>query len=246
MNLIIDIGNNSVKTAVVNQHRILGSFRYNYASMPDILLLKKEFPEIDKVILSSVTGIDKKFITRLKSGFRYFCMLDHTTDLPITNNYRSKETLGYDRIAAVVGAVHLFPGNYVMVIDAGTAITFDFINEKMEYTGGSISPGLAMRFRALNSFTGKLPLVKENSDFELTGNTTEKSIISGVQNGIVFEIEKYIETIVAQHPDCRIILTGGDALFFEKILKKHIFVEPNLIFYGLNKILEHNIENSKT
>ena len=204
--------------------------------------LKLQFPGLKNAILSSVTNIEVKLTDYLKSDFEFFQVLTHKTELPIVNMYKSKETLGYDRIAAVTGASCLFPGCFLMVIDAGTALTFDFIDEKKVYAGGTISLGLAMRFIALNKLTEKLPLVTGKENFEFTGSTTEESIISGVQNGMIFEIEKYTEVITNMHPGCKIVLTGGDAKFLAKIMKKSIFVEPNLVFYGLSGILDYNIE----
>ncbi|HKL32104.1 MAG TPA: type III pantothenate kinase, partial [Tangfeifania sp.] len=163
--------------------------------------------------------------------------------LPIENLYQTKDTLGKDRIAAVVGAFDLYPNTNVLVIDAGTAITFDIINEQGQYLGGNISPGLEMRFKALNKFTGRLPLVRKNDFDNLYGRTTEEAILAGVQHGIVFETDKAIETFKEFYNNLKVIITGGDAIFFDKKLKNSFFVHFNLTALGLNRILEHNGEN---
>ncbi|MBT6766833.1 MAG: type III pantothenate kinase, partial [Prolixibacteraceae bacterium] len=156
--------------------------------------------------------------------------------------YDSKETLGKDRIAAAVGAFDLYPDSNVLIIDAGTAITYDIINEKNQYLGGNISPGLEMRFKALHHFTGKLPLVKQNKFDKLYGNTTENAILAGVQNGLVFEVDKAIDTFKEFYNNLKVIITGGNAEFFDKKLKNSFFVHFNLIAMGLNRILEYNGE----
>ena len=181
-----------------------------------------------------------ELINYLESTFDFFIDLNEYTNIPIKNLYDSKSTLGKDRLAAVIGANNFYPKSNVLVIDMGTAITFDFINKKDQYLGGSISPGLEMRFSALNHFTGKLPLLKKNEKFSLIGSNTESAIISGVQNGIIFEIDSYINNIKKEYEDLKTILTGGDAIFFDKKLKNTIFVDLNLNFIGLNTILEYN------
>ena len=134
----------------------------------------------------------------------------------------------------------MFPSTNNLIFDFGTAITIDFINANNQYLGGNISPGLNTRFKALHHYTGKLPLIEKNEHFEMTGKTTEEAIISGVQKGIVYEIEGYIREMQSSFANLNVIFTGGDAFFFEKKVKNSIFVEPMLVFFGLNRILEYN------
>jgi len=169
-------------------------------------------------------------------------ILDNQTPLPIKNNYQTPETLGKDRLAAVTGAYQLYPGQNVLVIDAGTAVTYDFINHKGEYAGGSISPGLTMRFRALHTFTTRLPLLQAEEISYLTGCNTRESILSGVMNGLRIEIDGIIDQYSILWPSFQVILTGGDAKYFEKILKNSIFASPNLVITGLKLILDYNLE----
>jgi len=176
----------------------------------------------------------------LTQEFEFFIELDHHTDLPIENVYESPETLGKDRLAAAVGANELFPDQNILVIDAGTAITFDLVSERNQFVGGNISPGLEMRFKALNHFTGKLPWVRPSDEFEFIGKNTTDAIRAGVQNGMIYEIGQTIERFNRNYQNLQIIMTGGDSNFFDKKLNYSIFVHFNLTLIGLNRILEHN------
>ncbi len=171
--------------------------------------------------------------------------LDYDTPLPINNKYSSKQTLGRDRIAAVVGASKIFPGRNILVIDAGTCITYDFINNKNEYLGGAISPGLRMRFKALNKFTGRLPAVEHRGTEipDLIGDTTEGSILSGVINGLSGEINGFINSYKSNNNRLETIITGGDHKYFDKLLKYKTFAAPFLVLDGLKGILDFNERN---
>jgi type III pantothenate kinase len=168
-------------------------------------------------------------------------LLDHETLLPIENCYQTKDTLGKDRLAAVVGGNHLYPETDLLIIDAGTAITYDIINRHGQYLGGNISPGLQMRFKALNYFTNQLPLLDPNESIPQFGRNTNEAILVGVQNGLLFEVEKSIELYRNLYPEMKILVTGGDTKFFENKLKSIIFVVSNLVMIGLNRILIHNL-----
>ncbi len=243
MNLVIDIGNTRTKFSVFNHGEEMISVPVDELLPSHIDVLLNEHPSINKAIISAVKDYSPELKSHLRQKLSFFLELNGETPLPIENCYQTKETLGKDRIAAAVGAFHLYPGKNVLVIDAGTAITYDFVNEKGQYLGGNISPGIEMRFKALNQFTGRLPLI-EKKDFEnLFGNTTEDAIRAGVQHGIVFEADKAIDTFKEFYRNLNVIITGGDAIFFDKKLKNSFFVHFNLIAIGLNRILEHNGEN---
>ncbi len=243
MNLIIDIGNSRIKVSVFNRGDVIFTIPLEEISPENIQMLKNEHPSLNQAILSTVRDIPSELENYLAANFDTFIELDAETPLPIENLYQTKDTLGKDRIAAVVGAFDLYPNTNVLVIDAGTAITFDIINEQGQYLGGNISPGLEMRFKALNKFTGRLPLVGKNDFDNLYGRTTEEAILAGVQHGIVFETDKAIETFKEFYNNLKVIITGGDAIFFDKKLKNSFFVHFNLTALGLNRILEHNGEN---
>jgi type III pantothenate kinase len=205
-------------------------------------VLKKEYETLDHVILSSVKDYSPELQTKLKKDFKRFIELDENTLLPFENCYQSKETLGKDRIAAVAGAQQVYPNQNVLVIDAGTAITYDLLNDKKQYLGGNISPGIQIRYKALNQFTGRLPLVEQDDFEKLYGSTTIEAIRAGVQHGVAFEVDKAIDTFKEFYNNLKVIITGGDANFFDKKLKNSFFVHFNLVAIGLNRILQHNGE----
>jgi len=243
MNLVIDIGNSFAKIALLENNKIIKILSYKSLKKDIITEILIKNPNINGAIYSSVRTENADIIELLKNTMA-FINFNHQTKIPIKNLYKTKETLGLDRLASVIGANQIFPSEDILVIDAGTAITFDFINAQKEYYGGCISPGLNMRFKALNTFTEKLPLLSSQVDYKIYGNSTETSIVSGVQNGIIFEIDEYINRYKTQNKNLKTILTGGDTNFFVGKLKNSIFAEPNLVFIGLHKILKYNVENN--
>lgn len=197
---------------------------------------------IKNCIVASVVENVEPFIDQLKekTQTQVFTSL---MPVPIINLYQSANTLGSDRLAAAVGGASLFPGKNVIVIDAGTCVKYNFVNSNNEFIGGAISPGLKMRFKALNTFTSKLPLLDVNEKFDtLIGTTTAESILSGVEMGVIAEVEGLIDSYKQLFPDINVVLTGGDANFFEKRLKRRIFADSFLILKGLNCILDHNLK----
>ncbi len=240
MNLIIDQGNTQTKIGVFDKWQLIYSDSYNILDKNKLQKLKEKH-NISKCILSSVIKMkNNPILSNLKSVFPGFKTLTVNTPLPITVNYKTPETLGIDRIAAVTGASFLYPQKDILVIDAGTAITYEFINKDGIYTGGNISPGMKMRYKALNHFTSQLPLPVFSEQKELLGTTTNEAIQSGIQYGLLFEFEGYIRHLEKIYPEIIILFTGGDADFFVKKLKKCIFVHFNLVLTGLNRILEYN------
>ncbi len=240
MNLVIDIGNTRTKLSLFNHGEEMISVPVEELRPEHLSLLIDEHPELDRAILSAVKEYDPNLKIFLRDHFRSFIELDSDTPLPFLNQYLSPETLGRDRLAAVAGAVTLYPQMPVLVVDAGTAITFDIVNEKMQYLGGNISPGLRMRFEALHRLTGRLPLVQPSDSIQLFGNRTEEAIRQGIQNGILYEVDGSIDRFKEIYTNLIVIITGGDANFFEKRLKNSFFVHFNLVAIGLNRILEHN------
>lgn len=239
MNLIIDTGNTRTKIAVFDGGKIKTFAAFENLAPEDLAEISSG-QAITHCIISSVKDIDQYIVHFLKPRY-YLIILDAATPLPIKNLYETPETLGKDRIAAAVAACHQFPGSDVLVVDAGTAITYDLILGGKTYMGGGISPGLDMRFKALNAFTGKLPLISDISPAPLTGANTTDSIRSGVINGAVSEIEGTISMYRQKYPSLEVILTGGNHYFFDKQLKIKTFAAPNLVLEGLNIILEYNI-----
>jgi type III pantothenate kinase len=201
----------------------------------------KDTPDVTSAIISAVRDYSPSLKEYLQSRF-HFIELDENTPLPIKNNYQSPLTLGKDRLAAAVAANDMFRDQHILIIDAGTCITYDFIDNTNAFIGGGISPGITMRFKALHTFTGKLPLVTIEDFEKLIGQSTSESILSGVLNGVLAEVNGILHKYRERYPDIRIILTGGDAKYFDKRLKYNIFVFPNLVLSGLNIILDSNFE----
>jgi type III pantothenate kinase len=242
VNLIIEQGNTKLKAAVFENGKIVASVFGNSRDYSILnQLIKNE--DIKQVIISSVIDVENYFTDELKSFVPTVICLDENTPIPITLRYKTPATLGKDRLAAAVGANYLQPDKNILVIDAGTAITYEFIDSKGVFAGGNISPGMTTRFRALNHFTGKLPLVNETDDVSFIGDSTETAIIAGVVNGIVYEMDGYIDALKACHEDFFVFLTGGHSFYFERRLKNHTFADPNLVLTGLNRILEYNAKD---
>ncbi len=242
MNLVIDIGNTRTKFSVFNRGEVLITVPVEEFLPSHIDVLQLEYDNLNKVILSTVKNYSEELKNALHSRFDTFLELDANTPLPVENLYQTKETLGKDRIAAVVGAFDLYPNTNILVIDAGTAITYDILTAEGKYLGGNISPGIEMRFKALNQFTGRLPKVELAENRKLFGTNTEEAIRAGVQNGTVYEIDTTISAFKEFYDNLKVIMTGGNAEFFDYKLKNSFFVHFNLTSLGLNRILEYNGE----
>lgn len=246
MNLIIDFGNSMTKVAVYNKNKqvMLKSYSNTDIKLQNhILSLLKANLEIDNVIISSVVPVPEWLDGSLTCQFKNFINLEFSTPTPVTSDYKS-ETLGKDRIAGVVGANNIFPATHVLVIDAGTAITYDVVTADGIHKGGNISPGLEMRFKALNNFTKQLPYLSPSDKSPFIADNTNDAIITGVQTGMLFEIDGYIANLSSQYSDLKVVFTGGNANFFASKVKNTIFVEPNLVLFGLNIILNYNVKNT--
>ncbi len=238
MNLVIDIGNTRVKAAFFEGREMRDHIVQPFGDFDARKLI--EGKKAERAIVASVINNYKKLVNYLTEKIN---VLEFTseTPVPVKNLYKSMHTLGSDRLAAAVGASEKYPGQNCLVVDAGTCIKYDLINSDSEYLGGGISPGIDMRFKALNNFTDRLPLVPRNDDFtELVGTNSHESILSGVQQASVQEVNGMIGQYNERFPNLNVILTGGDAPFFEKRLKKPIFADPFLVLKGLNAILEFN------
>lgn len=237
--LVLDFGNTLRKVAVFKNFELI-EFKSTSGDVIQIIEeLRGLYPEMKSAILSSVVKIDLHLMSYLKINFK-FLYFDHQISVPIKNAYETPETLGRDRLAAAVGAFMQFPKENVLVIDAGSSITYELISSEGEYLGGAISLGVQMRARALNHFTDQLPLVKVPLTLSIIGKSTETCLQSGVLNGAVAEMNGMIESFSQIYQPLRIILTGGDAYYFEKRLNYNIFASENLVLTGLNYILNYN------
>lgn len=240
--LTVDIGNSRIKLSVFEGDDSLYSALYDSLSTTDAITIVEKF-NVTHAIISSVTGYDYACVSAIEQKISGTILLDSSVKLPIKNGYGTPKTLGADRIAAVAGAHSLSPGTPLLVVDAGTAITYDFVTADGIYKGGNIAPGAALRFRSLNEHTSRLPLVElgSGSDDNFLGVNTHDAIWNGVVRGIAYEIEGYISDLKREHSNLRIFFTGGDAFFFEKYIKSSIFVVSNLTAIGLNAILNYNL-----
>lgn len=244
MNLVIDIGNSQTKVGWFDQGEMVESLRLTGKALHHYRELLDKWP-VDKAIISSV-GKDYAILSpEWEKNLVQLIHLDHTTALPFKILYETPETLGRDRIAACAGACFLYPGNDALIMDLGTAITIDFINAAGEYLGGNISPGMHARFRALHDYTARLPLLESDPNCPRFGKDTRTAIIAGVQQGIIFELNGYMEEFTERYPHSVFILTGGDALFFARACKTTVSLRPDLVMTGLNHILEFNAAGGK-
>lgn len=240
MNLVIDVGNSFVKLAVFNGTSLECKELVEIGSMLDrIQALTEKLNTINKAIISSVGKLTKNDLSFINNNFDLL-VLNSETKLPFINLYKSPKTLGVDRIALVSASFNLYLNRNVLIIDAGTCITYDFITSNNEYLGGAISPGLGIRYKSLNSLTANLPLLELSVPEKLIGDTTNNSIHSGVVYGVLNEIEGTIQRYSDKYSDLTIILTGGDANFLSKQLKSSIFANSNFLLEGLNFILQFN------
>ncbi|TRZ43259.1 type III pantothenate kinase [Robertkochia solimangrovi] len=240
MNLVIDVGNTFIKLAVFEGKRLVEVMRVDREELLKALKnIFEKFPEIRDALVSSVgklSGAELKAI----AVFCPFQELTPKSKVPFINRYGTPETLGMDRVALITAAYYNYKLQNCLVIDAGTCITYDFINKETEYLGGAISPGVRMRFKAMHEFTHKLPMIEDHNFNNIIGDSTKSSMISGVVHGTVKEIEGFIADYKVIYKDLTVILTGGDSHFLSKRLKSTIFAHSNFLLEGLNYILELN------
>jgi type III pantothenate kinase len=237
VNLVVDIGNTRIKTASFES-----SFLKEKHSFKDIGELKKYLvgKKFDNALASSVST-DTSVVLPLLPVDGKKLQLTTSLGFPIRIAYDTPDTLGVDRIAAACGAYQLFPGEDCLVIDMGTCITYDFLSSQGVYEGGAIAPGVKMRFAAMHHFTARLPMIEPGTNPPLTGKSTAVSMQSGVINGVLGEINGFISRYQSQAGQVRTVACGGDLTLFENSLKPSIFVAPDLVLIGLNRILLHHV-----
>lgn len=235
--ICIDIGNTSTKIGIFEGEVLVSVIKG--LTFPEVLRICNK--HLDHRIVVSNVATDFQHVYNLLEHKERLMMVGHDLNFPFQNRYQTPTTLGADRMAAVSGGIHLLPMQDLLVIQAGTCFTYDFVSAEAVYEGGGISPGLLMRFKALKEFTSKLPLVDMDLDFDLlVGQDTEGAIKSGVINGCVAELEGIIDRYVVKYPQVKVILTGGWANYFESKINRAKFAFQDLVLIGLNKILIHN------
>ena len=236
MNCCIDLGNTRIKAAFFEGTTLLDMSVCQSEEALDTLLSERR-PE--RIALCAV-GKQADSLLPLLQKHASVLVLSWQTKLPFRILYETPQTLGVDRMAAVAGAWHLHPGEACLVIDAGTCITYDFIDAKGQYHGGIISPGFAMRLKAMHSFTAALPELELTEDAPLVGKSTRSAMLSGAINGTLGEIESLIDRYEDKFGTIRVLACGGNSNYFESSIKRHIFAVPYLVLIGLNTILLHN------
>lgn len=240
MNLIIDIGNTATKIAVMDSNnRVVARRRVEHLTEEMMTALLAEFQSIDKAIVASTGAGDECVCRVLRERVDYFMEFTPATDIPLKNGYKTPETLGADRLAAAVGAQELYKAENMLIVDFGTAITYDLVTDGV-FRGGNISLGAGARFRALHDYTERLPQCEPTDEVLEFGRSTKEAIEQGVMRGIKYETEGYISDFSAKYDKLCIIFTGGDAKYFVNRIKNTIFADWDLTLYGLNRILEYN------
>lgn len=239
MNLAIDVGNTVIKLGIFDSGILKLKKIFPVEELFKTLdAIEETYPHIDHRIAASVGKLSEEQKVRLNR--ENFISLTSRTPVPFKNKYGSPETLGVDRMALVAASVKHFPNQNSLIIDVGTCITYDFINSKNEYLGGGISPGILMRYKAVNFYTSNLPLLEPQPVESFIGDTTITSLHSGILLGARNEIEGFIASYQQEFSNLTVILTGGDAHFLRDSLKNDIFANPNFLLEGLNHILEYN------
>ncbi len=236
----LDFGNSRLKCGVMENGELTEELHFSEATLLGEVRAALAQYRPAEAILSSVVDHPQELETLL-AQHTHFIRLHHTTRLPIRLVYDKPETLGVDRIALAAGAWRLFPGAHSLIIGTGSAITYNFLHKNGEFLGGGISPGIDMRFRALHTFTDKLPLVAPNPRYSFVGYNTRQSILSGVQEGALAEVDGMIASYAARYRNFNVLLTGGNLDFFASRLKSKIFASPYLMYKGLNSIVEFNV-----
>ena len=243
MIIAIDIGNTRIKGAVFEDANLVETFVFLKTELQkNIQNILETRKNISHLVVASVSDVEKQSFSPFENAVNIH-FLSHDDSFPFVNCYETPKTLGIDRMVLAAGATLQFPGQNRLVIDAGTCVTYDFIDENNNYLGGAISPGLKLRYEALHHFTVKLPLLSLQSPKHLIGNSTAESIHSGVVNGLVFEIDGVINQYKAQYSNFIIILTGGDTEFLAKRLKNTIFANSNFLLESLNQTFQYKIKN---
>jgi type III pantothenate kinase len=243
MILTIDVGNTRIKGAVFENYNTLEYFVFPEKEIQEkITAIIKKYQKITHLVVASVGNIEKDTFLRFENKLKVW-FISHDDVFPFTNNYSTPKTLGIDRMVLASGATLQFQGKNRLVIDAGTCITYDFIDQNDMYHGGAISPGLRLRYESLHNYTEKLPLLTLENPKNTIGDSTAQSIHSGVVNGLTYEIQGFIEEYSVRYSNFIIILTGGDTDFLAKRLKNTIFANSNFLLESLNQIFQYKIKN---
>ena len=243
MLLAIDIGNTRIKGAVFEHNTLVEHFVFSADELQiQVDAILKQYPQCTDLVVASVGNQDKATFLSFENRVSV-CFITHQDCFPFHNRYETPNTLGIDRMVLAAGAVLQYPHQNRLVIDAGTCITYDFIDEKDHYLGGAIAPGIRLRYESLHQYTAKLPLLSLKEPDHFIGKSTNEAIHVGVVQGVLHEIDGFITQYQQQYSNFIIILTGGDANFLAKRLKNTIFANSNFLLESLNQIFQYKIKN---
>ena len=239
MNLSVDLGNTYAKTGLFSGEKLVET-RWKLTHDELVDYVQSIHPQ--RIMVSSVSYSEEQLKDEFSKITTDIYLLKSTTPVPLVKLYDTPETLGSDRVAAAIGAKVLYPEKNCLVIDMGTCITYDLVDAGDSFHGGIISPGVRMRFKAMNTFTKRLPLLEPDGIPNLIGKNTKNAMQSGVMNGLLAEINGLIEEYQGVLTNINVIFCGGDSTYFANRIKYPNFVVPELVLIGLNRILEYNIE----
>lgn len=243
MILAVDVGNTRIKSAVIEKNTIIETTFFSHSEFQNSIekILKKNL-KVEVLVVASVGKLEKTAFEIFSDRVKIY-YIDRKKPFPFSNQYATPDTLGIDRAVLASGSVLKYPNQNRLVIDVGTCVTYDFIDDQDVYYGGAISPGLRLRYESMHHFTAKLPLLQPQEPMAVIGNSTQESMHSGVVNGLTFEIDGYITALKAQKDNFIIILTGGDANFLAKRLKNTIFANSNFLLESLGNLYQYQINN---
>lgn len=239
MNLVIDIGNTRLKYAFFQQGNKIG-VGYGQEEMFRQVEDYVRAGEPLRILLSGSGKIEDSLRNALMRYANYWLEAHPGIPLPVSIGYETPETLGFDRLAGCIGARLFFPGKDLLVVDSGTAITYNYLSKAGVFLGGNIAPGQEIRFRSLHLCTDKLPYVEAASELKEYGKNTHDAIRIGVMKGILWEVNGCIAEFLHNNPEGQVVVTGGNSVYLEEKLPPSVFFEKHLGLYGLNEILEYN------
>lgn len=243
MILAVDVGNTRIKAAVFEDSILVENFVFVKNELQkNIQNILKKYKKITDLVVSSVGDVEKQSFLEFENDVKVY-FISQEDPFPFVNCYSTPKTLGIDRMVLAAGATLQYPNQNRLVIDAGTCVTFDFIDENDNYLGGAIAPGLRLRYESLHNYTAKLPLLTVENPKDIIGKSTSESIHSGVVNGLVYEIDSFIDEYRARYSNFIIILTGGDTDFLAKRLKNTIFANSNFLLDSLSQTFQYKIKN---
>jgi type III pantothenate kinase len=238
--LAVDIGNSYIKCGIFQGDTLLESSSFLLGQWKEISHFSRD-KNIANTVVCSVKDTQPSDLKKLSLPGKIF-MLKHSLSFPVTLQYKSPQTLGMDRLAAIVGAYYTFKGENVLVVDAGTCLTFDVLTGTGIHLGGAISPGREMRLKAMHSFTAKLPEVGPDSQYQLIGQSTEEAMRNGAQTGLIAEVDHWVDSIKSALGSLKSLATGGDASYVCQYTRNSIKEHPWLVLFGSIKILEYNVQ----